>query len=167
MSSPPKCPQRHEVKRGVECVKLRVLTQSIGTPASRYNVDSATSPSAAASSNPSALTSRPASRSARTLRRWAFADTSRDTFSSREITSSSLSRARPPTDTSNPSTHSCGSALTRDSFSACKVRQFSPTSTSTSSCPARHAVTCIAVTCSFLRSVLLIHVREQEGCSSN
>ena len=59
-----KCPPSHEMKRGVWTSSF---TQSIGTPASRYNVHSATSPSAA-SSNPASLTSRPASRSARTLR---------------------------------------------------------------------------------------------------
>ena len=98
--------------------------------------------SMAASSNPSSLTSRPASRSARTLRPRVFATTSRHTESTSETTPSSSSRARPPTDTSNPSTHSCGSALTTASFSACNVRQSSPTSTS-SFCPARHAVTCM------------------------
>ena len=110
-----------------------------------------TLPSPAALSNPASLTSRPASRSARTLRTRLVADTSRQTSCCSETTPSSSSRARPPTDTSNPSTHSCGSATTIDSRSACKVRQSSPTSTSTF-CPARHAVACM-LSCDCVRCV--------------
>ena len=77
-------------------------------PASRYNVTIRTSPRLADASNPASLTSRPASRSARTLRPRLFADTSRHASSVRETTPSLSSRARPPTDTSNPSTEGCG-----------------------------------------------------------
>ena len=98
-----KCPSKHARRRGALPL---TFSQSSGTPASRYNVYSDDAPSAAASSNPASLTSRPASRSARTLRPRVFADTSRQT--------------RPPTDTSNPSTHSFGSARMAFSFSACK-----------------------------------------------